>query len=207
MDMNRTHEALMSLAVSAMLTSAFLASAPSGTNLASAGPQSQAIMNALSSLRASDWAGAQEITVPTAVTELQSADPAHAASASKTILTADQQKILLNLRDAHGHDVALSSAVTAALGISKGAEVLTLRQLTINAHPNLHVYIPLPDGGFMLSFVDDVAASSYRLDANFKLLAAVSKKTGEAPIVIPMPDAERNAQTELAYWAAVADNP
>jgi len=106
----------------------------------------------------------------------------------------------------YGHDTALSPDVTAALGLSKGNELLTPRQLTVNEHPNLHTYIPLSDGGVMLSFRDSVAALCYRLDANLKLMGTgVSKTVGKAPIVIPMSEAERNVRVELAYWAAIAD--
>jgi hypothetical protein len=165
MDFGRFRGKLTSLAVSVMVTTAFLASPPG-------------VVGAPQSAAASDAPG--------------------------QILTADRQRKLMALRETHGHDVALGSRVTAALGISKGDEVLTLRQLTFGKHPIFHSYIPLPDGGVMLVFVDAAAAWSYRLNARLMLIAAVSANGG-APIVIPTPDAERNVQTELAFWAALAD--
>ena len=120
-------------------------------------------------------------------------------------LTAAQQKKLATLMATYGLDSALSQRVTAALGLSKGDEVLTLRQLTSKADPNLHSYIPLPDGGVLLIFVDSTAAWDYRLDTNLKLVAAVSAVSGRPLVVIPISDAERNVQVELEYWAAVAD--
>jgi hypothetical protein len=56
----------------------------------------------------------------------------------------------------------------------------------------------------MLSFADTSVARSYRLDANLRLVAAISMKRGQSPVVIPMSDAENNVKVELAYWAAVA---
>ena len=204
MALRLTHETLTSFAVSAMLTSAFLAASPTIAIEASAGPQPQIIMNALSSMHASGWAGTQEMMPPVDVAVSQSAS-AEPTSAGKPILSADQQKKLLALMAAHGQDEPLDPAGTAALGISKGNEVLTLRQLGVNTPLGVHGYIPLPDGGLMLGFSDETASSNYRLDANLRLIAAISMSTKQAPIAIPMPDAERNVQTELTFWAALAD--
>ena len=205
MDLSRTHESLTSLVVSVMLTSAFLASAPhSGITEAGAGPQPQAIVNVLSGLRASGWAGTTEMPDMMLVSTPHSA-AGSAESIAEPSLTGDQQKKLAALMAAYGHDVALSQPVTDALGLSKGGEVLTLRQLTVDEHPELHTYIPLADRGFIFFFIDTTAARSYRLDGNFKFVAAVSKKKGQEPVVIPISDAYRNVQAEIAYWAALAD--
>jgi hypothetical protein len=147
------------------------------------------------------------------VTLSHSAAVAQNAGLPTPILSTEDQKTLLNLMAIHGHDVALDSSVTAALGLSRGNEVLTLRQLTVTDHDEPHdvhhTYIPLADGGVLLIYDDLVkAASSYRLDMNLKLVAAVVIGPGpSAPTVIPVPDAERQAQAELAYWAALANNP
>src|ERR1035437_4943339 len=71
----------------------------------------------------------------------QSSVSAPATSVPKPILTAAPQKKLVALLVTHGLDVALHQSITAALGMSKVNEVLTLRQLTANTHPNLHTYI------------------------------------------------------------------
>jgi hypothetical protein len=107
---------------------------------------------------------------------------------------------------AHGHDVAMFAVVSAALGIGKDGEVLTMRQLTVNEHPDLDSYIPLLDSGFWLNFVDTVVSWNYRIDANFGLIRAVSIRQTGMPVIIPTSDAERNVQTEMAYWAAMADS-
>jgi hypothetical protein len=205
MSLRISHETLTSLAVSAMLTSAFLAPAPNGISAAAAGPQPQIIMNALSGLRASGWAGTQEIIDPAAVGAPQSAASASADSTPKSILTAEQQKKLTTLMASFGHDVTLMQIITHALGLTKGSETLTPRQLSVNGHPDIHTYIPLSDGGFLIMLAGIDTAWSYRLDAGFTLIAAVSKNTGQAPTVFPIPDAERNVQTEIIYWAGVAD--
>jgi hypothetical protein len=178
MNLGHFHEKLTSLAVSVVLTSAFLASPP----------------------RAVSATGSAEVGAP------QSAAAASSEHAVRRSLTPDQQRKLAELMTAHGHDVAMSALVTAALGIGKDGEVLTMRQLTVNEHPNLHTYIPLSDGGFWLSFVDTAASWNYRVDANFRLIGAV-RMDGRMPVVIPRPDAELSVQTEIAYWADVADNP
>lgn len=126
------------------------------------------------------------------------------APTPKPTLSADQQKKLATLRAAFGHDTVLDQLVTNALGITKGKEVLTLRQLTVDKHPIMHSYIPLPDGGYLLVLADLDAAYSYRLDAHLKLVTAV-RAAGNGPVAIPVPDAERNAEVELVFWAALAD--
>jgi hypothetical protein len=135
----------------------------------------------------------------------QATNTAPEASIPKPILTADQQKKLAALMAKYGKDAWLDSAVTAALGISQGDEALIPRQLTSSLPPLLHAYIPLPDGDILLGLQVNGTAWNYRLDANLKLVAAVSKISGQAPTIIPMSDAERNVHTELAFWAAVAD--
>lgn len=113
-------------------------------------------------------------------------------------LTADQRSTLMMLMASFGHDVALSPDVTAALGVSKSGETLTLRQISVNGHPNLHTYVPLPDGGLMLSVNDNNGVWVCRLDADLRLIAGVSKLSGHPPIVVPMADAERDIEAELA---------
>jgi hypothetical protein len=206
MDMRRTHDVLTSFVVSLMLTSAFLASTSNDMNEAAAGPQPQAIMNALNSLRASGWAGTQDLTMPSAAPMQQSAMVVPAATPPESVLTAAQKKKISMLMDVYGKAAVLHSDVTAALGISKGDEVLTLRSLADLEAPLLHAYIPLPDGGILLGLREDgVMTWNYRLDADLKLIAAVSKGVDQAPVVIPMADATRNAQAEIIFWAALAD--
>src|SRR5271154_1036750 len=125
--------------------------------------------------------------------------------AQSSPLTPAEQQILQKLMDAHGHELTLSQEVTVLLGISKGNEVVIRRQLAVNEHPQIHAYIPLADGGVMLGFSDGVTAYSYRLDTGQKLLAAVWKKGDQAAAAMPMADAGPNADTELKYWAALAD--
>ena len=110
--------------------------------------------------------------------------------AQSSVLTADQQKKIAALLATCGKDVALRSAVTAALGVSKGDEVLTLRQLTATETRTYStLYVPLPSGGVLIGLFDQATYWNYRLDENLKLIAAVSKQVGQPPVVIPMSDA------------------
>jgi hypothetical protein len=58
------------------------------------------------------------------------------AFADEPIWTADQRKKLEMLIADHGHDVGLAPDTTAALGLGKKGEILTLRQLTVNTPPS-----------------------------------------------------------------------
>jgi hypothetical protein len=136
----------------------------------------------------------------------QSAAPTGAASSSSQIMSVAQQKRLARLLAVNGHDVEFRSPVMAALGLTHGNEPLTLRQLAIDTHSNVHCYMPLSDGGLYLSFVDTTAAWNYRFDSNLKLIKAVSSaEKGQVPTVVPLRDAKRKAEVELKYWAGVAD--
>jgi hypothetical protein len=201
MNLRFTHETLTSFAVSAMLTSAFLASAPNGMIAAGAGPQPQSIMNALNGLHASGWTGTQDLMAPSDVAMPQSAAAVPAASAPAVTLTPERKVKLAKLMETYGVTMELNAAVTLALGLTHGNEVLTLREL---GSRKTHFYTPLPDGGLLLIYLAP-QAHDYRVDANLNLIGGVIKDIDVAPIIIPTEEAERNVQIELEYWAALAD--
>jgi hypothetical protein len=101
----------------------------------------------------------------------------------------------------------VNSVVTAALGITTGDTVLRARSLTYTVGPLLHGYVPLPNGGLLIVLHNDNAKVIwfYRLEANLKLVAAISRETSQLPVVIPPAEAERNVAVELKFWSAVAD--
>src|ERR1035437_4268237 len=96
-----THESLTSLAVSAMLTSAFLAPPSNRASEDAAGPQPQAIMTALDGLRGSGWAGTQELTTSVNVVVPQSAAVAPTSPVRRQALTTEQKKKLETLLAIH----------------------------------------------------------------------------------------------------------
>jgi len=85
--------------------------------------------------------------------------------------------------------------------------VLRARALTYTVGPLEHGYVPLPDGGFLLVLHDDDSKVIwfYRMEANLKLVVAISREKSQSPVVLPAVNAERNVATEFQFWASVAD--
>ena len=129
------------------------------------------------------------------------------ASGPEPALTAEQQKKIMTLMDTYAKEQPVNSDVTAALGITTGDTVLRARSLTYTVGPLLHGYVPLPNGGLLIVLHNDNAKVIwfYRLEANLKLVAAISRETSQLPVVIPPAEAERNVAVELKFWSAVAD--
>ena len=120
-------------------------------------------------------------------------------------LTTTQQKSLAKGLLREGQDVSISPEVTAALGLTKGSETLTLRELAnTDTHGLAHIYSRLPDGGVLVSYLHDDASWNYRYDGNMNFVSGVEKKLGEAPVAIPATTAEASGAGELGYWAEYA---
>ncbi|MDE2143420.1 MAG: hypothetical protein KGJ84_13515, partial [Elusimicrobia bacterium] len=84
---------------------------------------------------------------------------------------------------------------------------LTLRQMGILRDRTGHAYQVTADGGFLIMTGSVEGARIYRANPKQELIAAVSKKTGFAPVAIPAADAQRELDAEFAFWAAIADAP
>ena len=144
---------------------------------------------------------------PAKFASAQVATNANSVPTTKILLTEKQQQKLAALLLSQGDTVPLRTTVTTALGLTREGEVLTLRQLMTTDGKKLdHVYIRCPDGGLILAFFPNGAwCCSYRFNSNLKLVAAVSKRKGVAPVVIPLSEAEAESQNQLSYWASIAD--
>jgi hypothetical protein len=206
MKSRRIQDRLLSLVVSAMLTSAVLMTAPTGTIDAAVGPQPQALVNALNELHSGGWAGLQNVSVPTPVSAPMYA-PAAAPAAMETPLSAKELSQLRSYSATYGIDIAIDKSVTDALGLTSGARILTIRELgTDQPDRSKKIISFLPKDGNILIGLDTVGGSYvYILGPDIKLIAAVFKKSGRPPVVIPISQAQAGVQTELAYWAKIGD--
>jgi hypothetical protein len=207
MDLRLTHERLVSFAASAMITASFFATAPGVAVTAASGPQPAAILGALEGLRASGWQGLKESYEPT-VPASPRPTAASFTPAEKMPLSDTEIQKLSKLLAEHGADAPLSSAVTTALGLTRPGESLTLRQLHVyfDNKTRAHAYHLLPnDGGYLILAVSPTDARSYRANIKQELIAAVDTFTGQAPVVIPVADAQKELAAEFAYWAGIAD--
>jgi hypothetical protein len=124
------------------------------------------------------------------------------SQAQSAIFTTEQQNKLAKWMSEYGKKMTLDSNVTAAVGITKHGQSLTINELGYERSAIKHIYMILPNGGFLIG-VDDTAALAsyvYRLDANFKLIAAVKKVSGKQPVAIPAADAKRGVDVEINDW-------
>lgn len=143
------------------------------------------------------------VVLPGLQAQNSSPNAASSVSVPRPILTAAQVKKLASIAKADPPE-ELPASFTAALGPSKGDQLLTLPTLFVQDPPDLaHAYILLPDGGTLLVVRDrEDNTCSYRLNSRQELVAAVITRQDAAPVVIPMPVAERKVGIEVAYWVA-----
>ncbi len=208
MNARSIHAQLISFAASAMFSSAVLMAAPHGTIDAAAGPQPQAVVNALNALRSGGFAGLKDVSVPDAVSAPMSAPAAAQAPAEAPAPLSPAQIAKLHaLTASYGHDSPIDKSVTDALDLTTGADILTLRELT-TPHPDKSVNVIsfLPNSeNILVAFQDNIAIYIYKVTPDFKLIAAIRKVYDGLPVVIPFAEAQADARTQLEYWAQVAD--
>jgi hypothetical protein len=132
--------------------------------------------------------------------------PLHAAEppAASGLMSAEQLEKLVGVSMKMGGDGVVPAPITAALGI--GNDALTLRQLVaVDEGDVAHAFMgPLPNGGYVVAVVSDVARLYY-LDANLMLVAAILTKGGGDPVAIPFAEADAVVQRELLLWGKFAD--
>ena len=203
MTLSRSYDRLVSLTISTMLTSAFLATAPDAFVSAGAGPQGAAIQNALGSAGAAGWNGIKNINLP-----IPPATPASATGATahvKPITDAQFQKILADLR-VNGKDHPILSEVTTLLGITHKGETLTVRQDAFrDAGQSLHTFMKLSDGNYLFALRNTQAVHIYHVGNDLVLISALINAANDGITILPNKDAQEGLNAELAFFAGVAD--
>ena len=134
-----------------------------------------------------------------------------AVAQTPPILSAEQLQKLDKAWAAYGHDSALNKTVTDFLGLTRGGDTLTVRQLSANGdgHPiEFHALQRVPNGdGFILTILmTEGPARNYVIDGKQELVAAnVKSKQDLPPVAIPTAQARKELQEEIKFWRAVAD--
>jgi hypothetical protein len=207
MEFSRNHHRLFSIAVSAMLTSAFLATAPGTTISAAAAPQPQALMQAFDGLRNAGFKGLSNVALPPPTTAPTFSTPVPVDPAGAG-LTDNQLKKLDGFMPKFGLDVTLVKMVSDALGITHGAETLTIRELAIGDAPNpKHAFSRIASGGYLYILATSADARSYYIDTNQSLIAAVVVPANSTtPVAIPVALAQTQLKDEFAFWAKTVGN-
>jgi hypothetical protein len=120
-------------------------------------------------------------------------------STSVARLSAEQLKKLNDLLALNGRNTVIGATVATRLGIS----TVEIKQLGLRdkGTGDAHAYAALPNGEMLFTFQNDKGAYSYRVGANFKVVASVAM-IDFVPSAIPNPEA--GAKSEMAYWARIA---
>jgi hypothetical protein len=201
MKLSRSYDRLVSLTISTMLTSAFLATAPDNVVSAAAGPAA-AIQNILGGAGAAGFSGMKNIAaiVPPAT-------PPSSGNSTRVrpISDAQFQKILIDAR-ANGKDIPTSTDVTTAFGLSHKGETLTLRHDGFrDAAQKHHGITILPNGNYFFALKETETSHVYYVDKNLFLIAALINSVKDGITILPNKDAQEGLNAELAYFAMVAD--
>lgn len=199
-----THQRLISFAFSAMLTSAFLATAPEGMIAAGAGPNIQAIFT---QMQTSGFPGATSLSMPASVTIPTSAAANVPAAQPAAPLSNEQlQKIRRDVEERNKR-FAVDPTATHLLGLTKKGDSLTLLARALKDRQGVTHSFYLLDGnaGYLVvrSTHEGIACL---VDKNLNLLAAVKKPAdGSGFNVLPLPEAAPILHAELLEWAKIAD--
>jgi hypothetical protein len=205
-----SHTTLCSFVFSAILTSAFIPSTGNVAMASAGAPAVQlAVQSALNGMSAHGFAGAAELALPAAPSASPASLPAKAVAANPT-LTPELLGKLLQLVARDGFDKEAASDITIALGITAAGQTWPARQFTG----------PTIDGTIKHAFVisrgsdQDVllyirrgdGAHFFRARRDGKLVTAAIFTSSPRQITMRAPeDAQPELESEIAYWAANAD--
>lgn len=201
---------LLSFAISLMLTSAFLSTAPEGIIPAAAGPAApgQAIARALDGLQASGWHGAAELTAQVPASIPASAAANNDATPLPPTITEAQLKKVLDILAQKGTEGSLKTKYAVPLRLSKNGEKVRARQLAFVYENAIQYGLSLlKDGrGYVL---DKGPRGGNRvglhLDANFKVITAIEVTSADEITTLSAAEAEARLREILAIWAEYSD--
>lgn len=204
MDKNKpTNELLLSLTLSAMLTSAFISTAPDGMISAAAIPAApaQAIAHALDGLKGFGGPGADiappgDAPAPAATHEAEPRSPLNKIQLERILAAINQR----------GTEENLKPTLAELLGLAKSGNDSPVGYAGIAISKNDVVcgFAKLDDGrGYILDKgVLNKDGIILHIDADLKLIAAAPKNGAPAP---SRAEAEETLRQLLTLWAAYAD--
>jgi len=209
MNVNRMHNHLISFIISAMITSAFLATAPDGIISAGAGPQmpAQLIPTVLAQVRGTGWHGTATQTIPISVAAPHTTEVNMPTQPTAPLSGEQLQKILKNLEE-RNKLAAVDRVITDSLGLTKNGEVLTLQYRALkDSQGIMHAFVLLNGNmGYLVSQRKGNESIIFHLDPTLKPVITIAGTYGQPKFsAVPLPDVEGTLQAELRYWANIAD--
>jgi hypothetical protein len=124
-------------------------------------------------------------------------------------LSKEQWAKIVSRMDEGGQTRTLPFKVAESLGLTKGSETLTVRELAFERDGYQHgIYrsIDPADDRVILAFrTPEKKWTAFLTDTRFKLVTAVVWNAGEASSVWPASEAAAAFHNELGYWAVIVD--
>ena len=124
-------------------------------------------------------------------------------------LTPEQWAKIVKRMDAGGDTRVLPAKVAEHLGLTKGAEVLTVHELAFEREGYQHgIYrnIAPKDDRVILAFrTPEKRWTAFLTNTRFTLVAAIVWNAGEDPVPWPKDEALPAFKNELVYWSVLAD--
>jgi hypothetical protein len=129
-------------------------------------------------------------------------------SAAALLTTAQWAKIVKRM-DQAGDTRVLPFKVAQHLGLTKGAEVLTVRELAFEREGYQHgVYrgVDAKDDRVILAFrTPEKHWTAFLTNTHFTFVSAIVWNAGEDPVAWPKDEALPAFNNELVYWSVLAD--
>ncbi len=124
-------------------------------------------------------------------------------------LTQEQWAKIVKRMDENGKTRDLPFKVAESLGLTKGAQVMTVRELAFEREGYQHgIYrsVDPKDDRVILAFrTPEKRWTAFLTDSRFKLVVAVVWNAGEAPERWPNEEALPAFNNELGYWSVIAE--
>jgi hypothetical protein len=125
------------------------------------------------------------------------------------LLTAAQWAKIVKRMDQGGDTRVLPFKVAQHLGLTKGAEVLTVHELAFEREGYQHgIYrsVDLKDARVILAFrTPDKRWTAFLTNTRFTFVSAIVWNAGEDPVPWPANQALPAFNNELGYWSVLAD--
>jgi hypothetical protein len=130
-------------------------------------------------------------------------------SDSAVLLSREQLVKLLKRMDESGQTRILPFKVAEHLGLTKGSETLTVRELAFERDGYQHgIYksVDPKDDRIILAFrTPEKRWTAFLTDARFRLISAIVWNAGEVPVPWANDQASPVFHNELGYWSVLAE--
>jgi hypothetical protein len=111
--------------------------------------------------------------------------------------------------EANGQIRTLPFKVAEHLGLTKGSETLTVRELAVERDGYQHgIYksVDPGDGRIILAFrTPEKRWTAFATDTRFRLISAIVWNAGETPVPWPNDQASPAFKNEIGYWSVLAE--